>query len=190
MAEQIFYVRGRQDASRLLNVGLLVYMAMAPAFVPMVILVTVLAAATNGMLAVFAAIALSLPLFGLIAARGLRHRLEKAHVEVTDDTLILRGNLPDMRIPVANIASVTQSAVGIGDMLRAAGWSPWNATLFVLRYPSARTLRLTLSRGVTPRWWPFNRYRTVLADPEDWPGFIAAVRQVAPHVTIDAALVE
>ncbi len=190
MAEQVFYLRGRHAASRLLNVGLLVYAALGIAFIPVVVLLTILAAATDWKMAVFVTLALLFPFVGFLCWKGLRRRVQNAHVLLTDESLTVRGDWPDIRIPLGSIASISQSTISVGDRFRAAGLSPWNGTLFGLRYPSARTLRLTLQPGVAHPWWPIIRYKTVLIDPEDWPPFIEAIRRVAARVAVDVSLVQ
>jgi hypothetical protein len=157
---RVFYLRGRHDAARLIVLSKLVYGALAVVFLPTAVLLGFLAAIVDDWtIAVVITICLLFPFVALFAFTRLRVRIENAQMVMNDEALTIRGDWPDVRVPIQAIVAVGRSKVRLGDMLRASGWSPWNGTLFDLRYgrhTSREMIRLALYPSVGhPVWPPF-----------------------------------
>ncbi len=117
-----------------------------------------------------------------------------AHVRILDHAIVIRDRWPDLRVPHERLSSLSEADISTrSDFIGFFLGRVHDAR--VTWFPPETPLRLGLSKGINRPWplswfWPLARTRTVYLDPEDRPGFIAALRSAAPHVTIDPSLVE
>lgn len=187
MEDQRFYLNGRDAMRRMLWPVALVYVVM---FIPIAILIFLMGDVSDPEgLAAPVAVLVALPL-SLIIVFLLTKHMEDAGVLVSDDGIVLQGpNWPNLRIRPEDVSAITGSPIRLADYF-GSFWPPWSLTLVNLLWPSTRALRLTLRNKRKFPYVPFLRIQTILLDPEDRRGFLEALQRVAPHVTIDSALVE
>lgn len=120
------------------------------------------------------------------------HPARNSHVRVAPDeiTLWMRAGRP-MRVPLERVSALSEAPVRVADFLYVSALHPWKSTVLVLPLWSKTTLCMHLDKSVPySPWVPLPRIRKYLFDPEDRVGFIAALRQAAPHVAIEPSLVE
>ncbi len=189
MMERRFYLRGRE--TRLFGPGSLALYALTLAFVSGNAALMLIMYDTGDRVVVGAVVAMlcGIPL-GAISLAYRAHRMKNAGVELTDEAIIVRGwSRATFRASTANLARLTEVEFDRADLVRWT-WPLWNMILVQVPRFSGTALRIDLKRPIMHPWWALLRYRAIVIDPEDRAGFIAALRQLAPHVAMEPSALE
>lgn len=195
MNERTFPLRKPPDQlfSPLVWVGSVLLIAV---FFPLIMLM--MSASIDSLLglAVFGGVWLACMLSGLLYMAFVSRRTQKAHIRLEEEAIVVAGRrwIGEFRVSLADIEAITQTTAPLR-MRWQAVWPPDDLTIFDILDGSAPATQIRLRRRIalplgSRSWWPLGRCRAVVIDPEEPASFAKAVRELAPHVTIDPSLVE